>query len=111
MKGKDIRVESGYVGYCDDPREMKLTLELFKACGLKVWKRSARKQGARSLWTAPKDTLRAREIRRGFKAGLQIRGEVYDLLLGIRAALNVTHKSMFNCPALPTPNKELAIKN
>lgn len=99
MKGRDSRIDSGYIGFCDDAREIKLTLALFAACGLKVWKG----KGTRSLWTTPENTMRAREIRRGFKVGLQIRGEVYDVLLGLRAACVINRKSMFNCSALPLP--------
>lgn len=106
MKGRDARIDSGFIGCCGDANEMKLTLSLFEQCGLKVWRKRG-DRGTLSLWTKPENTLRAREIRRGFKTGLKIRGDVYDLLVGIRAALNINQKSMYNCPVLPMPRKEL----
>lgn len=76
---------NGYVGWCSSKEEGDLHVLLLFRCGLKAWRK-----GRYSIFTKPgADCLRAREIRRGFRIGLKLKGDPVDFVLGVRAALNM----------------------
>ncbi len=85
------RIETGYIGCCYHEAEYKLFAKVLRDHGIPV-RRVGKYSGMGitiSLYTSPEFTRKAREIRRGFKAAILIRGDVMDFLLGIRAALSM----------------------
>jgi hypothetical protein len=99
---RDWRVDSGYIGCCYREAEFKLFAALLRSHGIPV--RRVGKYSTMgitiSLYTAQEHVRRAREIRRGFKAGLLVRGDPLDFVLGVRAAL-VLRSARSGAPALP----------
>ncbi len=92
------RIDSGYIGCCYSEEEFEFFAALLQDHGIPV-KRVGKYSTMGltiSLYTSPGFVRRAREIRRGFKAALLIRGDVTDFLLGIRAALNVRPREKGN---------------
>jgi hypothetical protein len=81
--------DSGYIGWCESLNELRLHLELLRACGVKVWKR----RGTHSIFSRPEDAIRCRTIRKGIKLALSMtKGDPFDVVLGMRAAMNVRYK-------------------
>jgi hypothetical protein len=89
---RDWRIDSGYIGCCYKEAEFKLFAALLRHHGIPVERRGCYStMGITiSLYTSSRFVRRAREIRRGFKAGLLIRGDAMDFLLGLRSALSVS---------------------
>jgi len=84
---------NGYIGWCMTREQMKLEKQVIEAQGIRVrtkqqhdWPSGVALESY-SLFTTPEDVRRAREIRRGFKAGMTMRGDTFDFLLGVRAAV------------------------
>ncbi len=98
---RDWRVDSGYIGCCYKEAEFKLMAALLRSYGIPV--RRVGKYSTMgitiSIYTSQEHVRRAREIRRGFKAGLLVRGDPLDFVLGVRAALVMRPAS--GLPALP----------
>jgi hypothetical protein len=85
--------KNGFIGYCETRTEANLHRRVLEACGIQTRISTSRDRpadyGNFVLWTTKVDVIRAREIRRGFKVGLVMNGEPWDVLLGLRCALQL----------------------
>ena len=88
--GAQWRIDCGYIGCCYRESEFKLFAALLESHGIPVERKGQYNNWGGitiSLYTTPQYVMRAKEIRRGFKAATTILGDPMDFLLGIRAAL------------------------
>ena len=96
---------SGYVGCCDNKAEAELHVQLLESCGIKAIARTLNHDYDNerfpdwsyhyrtfSLWTSPAEALRAREVRRGFKVAMTLKGDPFDFVTGLRAGLLLREK-------------------
>jgi hypothetical protein len=88
---------NGYIGMLYDAAEARLFRALFSAAGIVIsvrkvvrpWPYRCYPEGSWGMYCSPRDVLRARELKRGFKTALALRGNPRDFMLGLLAGMNV----------------------
>lgn len=83
---------NGCAAWTTDKAEAHLLRKVLQDMGLTVKIEISNVPGWYTLYSlrvmgSSEDVLRGRELRRGFKIAMQLRGDVYDFLEGLRAGL------------------------
>lgn len=92
--------DSGYVGMIYEKTERDLFLDLFRAAGIPVLARRTTRGYSPAyvspgwgIYCDPRHVVRARELKRGFRAGIALRGRPLDFLTGFHAAMKVRQRA------------------